>query len=88
MPTELDFSQATALAASFVPAHYALTRLAQLAAGERILIHGATSAVGLAAVQWAQHIGASVCATASSAEERTYLQSVSYTHLDVYKRQG
>lgn len=76
MPTELDFPQATALAASFVPAHYALTRLAQLAAGERILIHGATSAVGLAAVQWAQQIGASVYATASTAEERTYLQSI------------
>ena len=40
---------------------------ARLAAGERVLIAGATGAVGGAAVQIARHIGAEVAATASPA---------------------
>ncbi len=43
--------------------------LAELKAGERVLIHGAAGGVGLAAIQLARAIGAEVVATASRAKQ-------------------
>ena len=49
----------------FLTAYYALRDLADLAPGERILIHAAAGGVGMAAVQLARHFGAEVFGTAS-----------------------
>ena len=53
---------------------------AQLQPGERVLIHSGAGGVGLAAIQIARQIGATVFATASTAEKRNYLvdQGVDY----------
>jgi NADPH:quinone reductase-like Zn-dependent oxidoreductase len=50
-------------------AHYALTYLRALhvADGTRVLVHGATGAIGTAAVQLAKHAGAHVVATSTTA---------------------
>jgi phthiocerol/phenolphthiocerol synthesis type-I polyketide synthase C len=45
-----------------------------LQAGERVLIHGAAGGVGLAAIQYAQHIGAEIFATAGTDAKRHMLQ--------------
>lgn len=50
-------------------AHLGLRFRARLAAGETILIHGAAGGVGLTAVEVAKKIGATIIATASSAEK-------------------
>src|SRR5262249_27290084 len=60
----------------YLTAWYALDRVAHLQRGERVLFHAATGGVGLAAVQWAQHVGAEVYATAGSPEKRAYLASL------------
>jgi acyl transferase domain-containing protein/NAD(P)-dependent dehydrogenase (short-subunit alcohol dehydrogenase family)/acyl carrier protein len=60
---------------------YGLRDRAQLAAGERILIHNATGGVGLAAIQWAKHVGAEVFATAGSEEKREHLRSLGVKHV-------
>ena len=69
-------SEQAAIPVAFLTAYYALGKLARLAAGERVLIHGASGAVGLAAIQWARHVGAEVYATAGSVEKRAYLASL------------
>src|SRR4029453_4502112 len=60
---------------------YALKHLAHLSRGERILIHAAAGGVGLAAVQFAQHVGAEIFATAGSPEKREYLRSLGVQHV-------
>jgi NADPH:quinone reductase-like Zn-dependent oxidoreductase len=46
-----------------------LIERAGLRAGERVLVHGGSSGIGLAAVQLARHTGAEVIVTAGSAEK-------------------
>ncbi len=78
LPRPPGFSaiEAAAMPESFLTAYYALARVARLDRGERVLIHSATSSVGLAAVQWAQHVGAEVYATEDTPEKRAYLQAL------------
>ncbi len=54
--------------------------LADLKAGERVLIHAGTGGVGLAAVQLAQAAGAEVFAT-TSAPKQAYLRSLGVDHV-------
>jgi acyl transferase domain-containing protein/NADPH:quinone reductase-like Zn-dependent oxidoreductase/NAD(P)-dependent dehydrogenase (short-subunit alcohol dehydrogenase family)/acyl carrier protein len=75
-PLGLSVTQAAALPVAYLTAWYALERVACLRPGERVLIHAATGGVGLAAVQWAQHVGAEIYATAGSPEKRAYLESL------------
>jgi NADPH:quinone reductase-like Zn-dependent oxidoreductase/acyl carrier protein len=72
----LSAIEAASLPVAYLTAWYALDRIARLGPGERVLIHAATGGVGQAAVQWAQHIGAEVYATAGSPEKRAYLESL------------
>lgn len=64
MPDRLSFEDAVALPFGSNTAIHFLRDLARLQRGERILILGGTGAVGVAAVQFAHHLGAHVTATA------------------------
>ncbi|MEU7137782.1 beta-ketoacyl synthase N-terminal-like domain-containing protein, partial [Streptomyces sp. NPDC046261] len=55
----------------FLTALYALRDLAGLRAGESVLIHAGAGGVGMAAIQFARHVGAEVFATASEAKWET-----------------
>jgi myxalamid-type polyketide synthase MxaB len=76
MPKALSAEEAATLPITFLTAHYALHHLAQMKAGERVLIHAAAGGVGLAAIQLAQRAGAEIFATASSAEKHEHLRSL------------
>jgi acyl transferase domain-containing protein/NADPH:quinone reductase-like Zn-dependent oxidoreductase/NADP-dependent 3-hydroxy acid dehydrogenase YdfG/acyl carrier protein len=65
IPAGWSYAQAASVPTAFLTAYYALTDLAQLKSGERLLIHAAAGGVGMAATQIAKHIGAEVFATAS-----------------------
>lgn len=65
LPAGLDFAEAAALPFGALTALYFLKR-ADIKAGERVLIHGASGAVGSAAVQLAKHMGAQVTAVTSA----------------------
>ena len=65
----------------FGTAYHALHTLARLRRGETVLIHAAAGGVGLAAVQLAQQIGATVLATAGSDEKRDYFRSLGVAHV-------
>ncbi|HEX3324050.1 MAG TPA: SDR family NAD(P)-dependent oxidoreductase, partial [Solirubrobacterales bacterium] len=64
-PEGWTFEQAAAMPIVFATALYGLRDLAELKAGEKVLIHAGVGGVGSAAIQIAQHIGAEVFATAS-----------------------
>ncbi|WP_455680927.1 SDR family NAD(P)-dependent oxidoreductase [Streptomyces chartreusis] len=65
LPAEWSFEQAASVPIVFLTAYYALMDLAELRAGESVLIHSAAGGVGMAAVQLAQHLGGEVYGTAS-----------------------
>ena len=65
-PEQIGFEEAAAVPVGALTARYALVDLADLQAGQTVLIHGGAGGVGLFAVQMARAIGAHVIATASA----------------------
>ncbi|MGH6911229.1 MAG: NADPH:quinone oxidoreductase family protein [Phenylobacterium sp.] len=65
-PATLSFSQAAGYPVAYLTAHVALTRSAQVQAGEWVLVHGASGGVGLAAVDYAKLHGCKVIAASAS----------------------
>ncbi|GEN10340.1 Acyl transferase domain-containing protein [Myxococcus fulvus] len=80
LPSHLSFEQGANLIV-FLTVYHALMRVARLRQGERILIHGATGGVGLAAIEVARWCGADIIATAGSEEKRQYLRDQGLTHV-------
>ena len=70
MPPKIDFATAAGIGAAYLTAYVALVRLAGIAPGDRVLVHGATGGVGLAAVDLAIAMGARVIATSRSPAKR------------------
>ena len=66
IPPGIDFATAAGIGAAYLTAYVALVRLAGIAPGDRVLVHGATGGVGLAAVDLAIALGARVIATSRS----------------------
>jgi acyl transferase domain-containing protein/NADPH:quinone reductase-like Zn-dependent oxidoreductase/acyl carrier protein len=76
MPAGMDFAAAATVPVTFLTVAYSLGHLAQLDAGETILIHGGAGGVGLAAIQYARHRGARIFATAGSPAKRALLTNL------------
>lgn len=74
LPDAISFAQGAALGIPYATAFRALCHKAQAQSGQRVLIHGASGAVGLAAVQLARALGLTVLATAGSPEGRDQVQ--------------
>ncbi len=72
MPEGWDFEAAATVPTVFFTVYYALTHLAHIQPGEKILIHGAAGGVGIAAIQLARHLGAEIYATAGTDEKRVF----------------
>ena len=73
MPEDMDFAAAATLPVAYLTVHHSLDHLARLGPGETVLVHGAAGGVGLAAIQYANLVGASVIATAGTATKRDLL---------------
>ena len=75
VPDSFDWHQAAATPISFITAHDALSGAAHLVRGESVLIQGASSSAGLAAIQLAVAMGAAqVFATSTSARKLAALR--------------
>ncbi|OLF18572.1 type I polyketide synthase [Actinophytocola xanthii] len=68
VPRDWTFAEAASVPVVFLSAYYALRDLADLRAGETVLVHAAAGGVGMAATQLARHLGAHVLGTASPAK--------------------
>lgn len=81
IPPRLSLAEAASVPIAFLTATFGLRTVAQLQAGERVLIHAATGGVGTAAVQLALATGATVFATAGSDEKRARLRALGIDHV-------
>ena len=86
LPEGMSFADAAALPVNYLTAHQALTYMAHLRSGERILIHAAAGGVGLAAIQLARESGAEIFGTAS-ASKHDFLRQQGVAHLIDYRTQ-
>lgn len=69
VPAGLDMTQAAAVPETFFTVWNNVFERGRLAAGEWFLVHGGSSGIGTTAIQLAKAFGASVMATAGSAEK-------------------
>ncbi len=79
-PANLDSAESGVIL-SYVTAFYCLKDKANLAKGDKVLIHNANDGVGLAAVNYAKHVGAEVFAATDSNENSSFLQSLDVKHI-------
>lgn len=92
IPQGLDFAQAAALPENWFTVWANLVDLGRLAAGERLLVHGGSSGIGLTAIHLASHLGAEVIVTvgndlkAKFCREFGASQVINYHHEDFAER--
>lgn len=79
--TSLDWAELAAIPESYATAWFALHRNLDLAAGQSLLVRGATSALGQAAVNIAHDLGAQVIATTRRADRAALLRSLGAQHV-------
>jgi acyl transferase domain-containing protein/NADPH:quinone reductase-like Zn-dependent oxidoreductase/acyl carrier protein len=80
-PQGVSLEAAATTPVAFLTAHYGLVTLANLKAGEWVLVHGGAGGVGLAALQIALLRGARVIATAGSNEKRALVKALGAEHV-------
>ena len=92
VPASVSDARAAAFGVAHRTAYHALRSLADVQPGERVVVLGAGGGVGLAAVQLAAELGASVTAVASSASKlavaASYGASVLINHKEAELRQA
>lgn len=70
---DMPFEEAVSIPIAFCTAHYGLVGLGRLEAGESVMINGAASAAGQAAIGLSQSIGAKVFAIVGNAKSKDFL---------------
>lgn len=86
-PKRLTMAEAACLPLTFLTSWTMLMRRAQVRPGETVLVHAAGSGVGSAAVQIAKLAGATVIATASTAEKLEHARALGADHVVNYAQQ-
>lgn len=81
VPGGLSFDQACNLLGNYETAYHCLIARGRLAAGETVLVHGATGSTGLAAVHVAKLVGATVIATGRSAAKLEIVKAEGADHV-------
>ncbi len=76
MPSRLTWEQAAAIPSGFLTAYEAIVRLGRLEKAEWLLVLGASSGVGVCAIQIAQVLGAQSIGTSGSAQKLEKLKSI------------
>lgn len=74
--TSLDWIEMAAVPETFFTAYGSLFECLQIQKGDILLVHGATSALGIAAIQLAKAIGCIVVGTSRKSERMEFLQNI------------
>jgi NADPH2:quinone reductase len=85
VPAGFSFDEACNLLGNYETAYHCLIARGRLRAGETVLIHGAAGATGLAAVEIAKIVGATVIATGRSEEKLRVVKERGADHVLVVK---
>jgi NADPH2:quinone reductase len=88
LPVNASFEQGAGLFVPYATAYRALFYKANLKSGEKVLIHGASGAVGIAAIQWAKHAGAVIFGTAGSDAGIDLIRRVGAEHVFDHRSEG
>lgn len=81
-------ADAAGLTIAYHTAYIALARRAKLTAGETLLVHGGAGGTGSAAIQLGKALGATVIATASSADKLAFCRELGADHGIDYSREN
>ena len=81
IPEAMSFTEAAAMGLTYMTAHFALVERAQIKAGESVLVTGAAGGVGLATVQVAKALGATVLAAVSTPEKAAAAKAAGADHI-------
>ncbi|MFH0180523.1 SDR family NAD(P)-dependent oxidoreductase [Streptomyces cacaoi] len=81
IPDGMTYEQAATLPAVYLTVQHSLETLAHLQEGDTLLVHGGAGGIGLAALNYARHIGARVIATAGSPAKRDLLRTLGAAHV-------
>lgn len=81
LPEHMTFAEGATLPIAFLTVQHGLGQLARLAGGETVLVHAGAGGVGLAALQYARHVGARVIATAGTPAKRDLLHLLGVDHV-------
>jgi len=84
LPEAMSFAEAAAFPVAYGTSHLALRHRADLRPGETLLVHGAAGGVGLTAVEIGKALGATVIASASTAEKLQIASDHGADHLINY----
>ena len=87
IPAQMDFLNAAGTLYNYGTSYYALKQKAALQPGETILVLGAAGGVGLAAVELAKMMGATVIACASSNDKLAICKSKGADHTLLYDQE-
>jgi 2-desacetyl-2-hydroxyethyl bacteriochlorophyllide A dehydrogenase len=88
LPEKISFEEAAAIALVFLTAWQMLVDKATVAPGDEVLVVGASSGIGTAAVQIAKLFGARVIATTSTEEKALKLRELGADEVVNYKKQN
>lgn len=88
VPGSLSLDEACNLLGNYETAYHCLIARGRLQAGETVLIHGATGSTGLAAVQVAKKVGATVIATGRNAAKLEIVKQHGADHALVTSAEG
>lgn len=87
LPHSVGFETGATVRYAYGTAHYALVARAQLRAGETVFVSGAAGNVGMAAVDVARHLGATVIAGTSSLDKGAVARQQGASHTIDYSRE-
>ena len=85
IPAGMDFATAAALPETWFTVWANLVDLGRLKRGERLLVHGGSSGIGLVAIQLAKHLGAVCLVTVGSEEKAEFCRKAGATQAINYR---
>jgi putative PIG3 family NAD(P)H quinone oxidoreductase len=87
LPPNVSLKAAAGIPENYFTVWYNVFDRAHLAAGESLLVHGGSSGLGLAAIQLAKALGATVFTTAGSADKCAFCRAAGADHAIDYRTQ-
>lgn len=87
IPEGMDYATAAALPETWFTVWANLVDLGQLKRGERLLVHGGSSGIGLVAIQLAKHLGVECFVTVGSEEKAAFCRTAGAAHAINYRTQ-
>ena len=87
LPDSIPFETAAAMTMRGLTSSYLLRRIADLKAGDTVLLHAAAGGVGLIVSQWARLLGVNVIGSVSTDEKAAIARAHGCEHTIVYRRE-